>query len=193
MNPKDLVGAKKAPLKLVPGPALIGMADGLSVGAIKYGPFNWRLQPIEAMTYVEAAYRHLMAWVDGQDFSEDTEAIVGHPVNHIDHALAGLGILRDAIASGGWVDNRPPKGATADLLRAMDRSTKPVVPQVEEQGETLNEAEARHERLLNDHPFARAVRAVRGGGTSPSEQDCNCPPDWNEHSFECPLFHVGRN
>lgn len=128
MNPKDLVGAKKAPLKLVPQAAVIGMADGLSVGAKKYGPFNWRLQPIEFMTYIEGAYRHLAALVDGQDFSEDSEAVVGHPVHHLDHVLAGLGILRDAIASGQVVDNRPPKGPAAELLRSMDRSVFPASP-----------------------------------------------------------------
>lgn len=126
MNPKDLVGAKKAPLHLVPPAAVIGMADGLAVGAVKYGAYNWREQPIEVMTYVAAAQRHLYAFTDGQDYSEDTEAVLGHAVHHIDHALAGLAILRDALASGKVVDNRPPVGPAADVLRAMDHSVSPA-------------------------------------------------------------------
>lgn len=126
MNPKDLVGAKKAPLRLVPPAAIIGMADGLSVGAVKYGAFNWRQQPIENVTYVEAAIRHLFAYLDGEEFSDDSEQYVGHPVHHIDHALAGLGILRDALASGELVEARGPSGPAASLLRAMDRSVSPA-------------------------------------------------------------------
>jgi len=188
VNPKDLVGAKKAPLKLVPPAAIIGMADGLSVGAVKYCPYNWREQPIEVMTYIEAAERHLHAFKDGQDYSEDTAAVVGHAVHHIDHALAGLGILRDALASGKVVDNRPPRGPAADLLRSMDRSTKPAVPQPVEQGETWNIP-----------PGTGSASIVYGmprkqwdGYEAASDQDCNCPPDWNEHAMECPLFHAVR-
>lgn len=151
VNPKDIVGAQKAPLKLVPPAAIIGMADGLSVGAKKYGAYNWREQPIEVMTYIEAAYRHLMAFADGEDYSQDTEEVVGHPVHHIDHALAGLGILRDALTSGKVVDNRPPKGPASELLKQMDRSIAIAPLTIVSDGET---------RFLCGHKVGEAPELV---------------------------------
>lgn len=119
-NPKDLVGAKKAPLGYVPAAAVLGPAPAMAIGAAKYGPFNWREQPVQAMIYVEAVLRHLFAWIDGQDDAEDTG------ISHIGHAQAGLAILADAIAAGNVIDNRPAKGPAADMLRAQDRSVAPV-------------------------------------------------------------------
>lgn len=116
MNPKDTVGAKKAPMHLVPAAGAIFSAPAHQNGADKYGAFNWRLQPVQAMTYVAAIRRHIDAWVDGQDEAEDTG------IHHFAHALAGLNILADAMGLGILIDDRPPKGPAADLLRAQDRS-----------------------------------------------------------------------
>lgn len=116
LNPKDIVGAKKAPLGYVPPAAYIGTAEAMAIGAVKYGPFNWREQPIQYMTYLEAMLRHLLALIDGQDLAEDTG------VHHLKHVLAGGSILLDAIESGRVVDNRPIKGPAAEMLRAQDKS-----------------------------------------------------------------------
>nr|MBA3583912.1 hypothetical protein [Gemmatimonadota bacterium] len=118
MNPKDLVGAKKAPLTLVPPSAIIAIAEAMGNGADKYGPFNWRDQPIQVRTYVEAALRHLYAFLDGQWAAEDTG------ISHLAHAMAGLAILNDAFALGAVDDNRST-GPAADLLRAQDKSVNP--------------------------------------------------------------------
>lgn len=120
MNPKDLVGAKKAPLRYVPPALMLAAARAMENGAIKYGPFNWREQPVEVVTYVEAVLRHLFAFLDGQDLAEDS----GLP--HIDHAIAGLGIIADARALGTLIDNRFTAGPAADILRALDQSVPPV-------------------------------------------------------------------
>lgn len=118
LNPKDLVGAKKAPLGLVPPALEIGAAEAMAIGAVKYDPFNWRQTPIQYMTYLEAMKRHILALIDGQDLAEDSG------VHHLKHVAAGAGIVLDAMAiPGGLVDNRPPKGPAADLLRAQDKST----------------------------------------------------------------------
>lgn len=124
MNPKDLVGAKKAPLRYVPPALMLAAARAMENGAIKYGPFNWREQPVEVVTYVEAVLRHLFAFLDGQDLAEDS----GLP--HIDHAIAGLGIITDARALGTLIDNRFTPGPAADMLRALDQSMK--MPTAEE-------------------------------------------------------------
>lgn len=116
MNPKDQVGAKKAPLDGVPAAAAIFAAPAHAVGHLKYGPFNWREQPVQAMTYIGAIQRHIAAWVDGQDLAEDTG------VHHLAHAMASMNILADAMGMGNLLDNRPPKGPAADMLRAQDKS-----------------------------------------------------------------------
>lgn len=126
MNPKDLVGAKKAPLALVPPALVIGAAEAMQVGASKYGPYNWRDYPVQVMTYVEAAFRHLYAFVDGEDLAPDTG------VHHIKHVVAGMGILLDSLESGIAIDNRPKPGPAADMLDEQDRSTPPkVAPEAE--------------------------------------------------------------
>lgn len=122
MNPKDLVGAKKAPLALVPPALVIGAAEAMAVGAEKYGPYNWRAYPVQVMTYVEAAMRHLLAFADGQDDAEDTG------VHHLKHVVAGMGILLDSIALGTAEDNRPMKGPAADLLRQQDKTEGALAP-----------------------------------------------------------------
>lgn len=151
-NPKDLVGAKKAPLSLVPAALVIGAAEAAQNGADKYGPFNWREYPVQVMTYVEAMQRHLAAFVDGQDIAEDTG------IHHLKHVAAGLGILLDSIAMGIAIDNRPPFGPASDLLRAADRSAKlsePTVPEVIADDETT---------FLCGHHFGEQPILMGSGG-----------------------------
>ena len=119
-NPKDLVGAKKAPLDLVPEAGAIMSAPAHKNGADKYGAFNWRENPVQAMTYVAAIKRHLAAWIDGQDLAEDTG------IHHFSHIIAGMNILADAMALGNLIDNRPTSGPAADMLRAQDKSESPA-------------------------------------------------------------------
>lgn len=207
MNPKDLVGSKKAPLHLVPPAAVIGMADGLSVGGIKYGPGNWRAQPIENMTYVAASIRHLFAYMDGQDYSEDSAEVVGHPVHHIDHALAGLGILRDAIASGTVIDTRLLPGPAAAILREMDHSVKatPAVETLDEAGSKPLAVFIRGAKLLCGHrPYEVPITSgpnICGTLVHPAPRTAlpnfnerciaTCSPfqrSRNDHALACPLY-----
>lgn len=109
-NPKQAYGDKKVPLGLVPSTGVIYAARAFAEGARKYGAFNWRKSAVESMTYVAAAQRHLLAWVDGQDDDLDT----GHP--HLAHAIACLMILADAHECGNLLDTRPPYGPASDLL-----------------------------------------------------------------------------
>lgn len=119
MNPKDLVGAKKAPLDLVPSAGAIMSAPAHQNGAEKYGAFNWRQNPVQLMTYLAAIQRHLHAFIDGQDRAEDTG------IHHLSHMLASMNIVADAMYLGNLIDNRPPKGPAADMLREQDRSVAP--------------------------------------------------------------------
>lgn len=116
-NPKTAMGAAKLDLSLVPMSIIIGLAKAMTNGANKYGPFNWRLKKISSMVYIAAALRHIAAWVDGEDYAEDSQ------VHHLDHAMACLGLLRDADSIDMLNDNRPPAGASARLLKEEDNST----------------------------------------------------------------------
>jgi hypothetical protein len=113
LNPKDLIGATKVDLDLIPGPAEVALALALTDGALKYGPYNWRTQgkPVQARTYTSAARRHLKKWFDGEEIDPDSG------VHHLGHAMACCAILIDAQACDQLADNRPGNGRTAHALK----------------------------------------------------------------------------
>lgn len=112
-NPKAKFGAQKPQLALVPPALAIVAAPAMEDGAGKYGPYNWRDKPVESMTYINGALRHLQAFLDGED--ADPESNTG--ALHIGAVAANMAILADALLGGFLVDNRPPKGPAPNLLR----------------------------------------------------------------------------
>jgi len=111
-NPKDLIGVKKVPtLSVIPTAALVHMGRAMENGADKYGPFNWRQHPVQSGIYVDAAMRHLMAWVDGEENAEDSG------VHHLGHAMACFAIILDAMEADKLIDQRVPGPAPAMLER----------------------------------------------------------------------------
>jgi hypothetical protein len=100
VNPKDLVGAKKPQVGLIPVGAMASVARVMELGAKKYGPYNWRSNTIKLMVYAHAALRHLFAWIGGE--TTDTES--GEP--HLAHAAACCLIALDALSTGNAVDDR---------------------------------------------------------------------------------------
>ncbi len=116
-NPKDLIGAKKPRLSLVPPAGLVYAALAMANGADKYGAYNWREKKVQAMIYLEACMRHVLSWQDGEELAQDS----GIP--HLGHALACLLILIDAKETGNLIDNRPKGGVMAQLI---EQHTKKV-------------------------------------------------------------------
>jgi hypothetical protein len=119
INPKDLIGATKAPLTLVPAALLIITSAVMRLGAKKYGPYNWRLNKVRRTVYLEAAMRHILSALDGEDV--DPESGVPHEA----HAAACMGIILDALVTGNLVDDRPTPGVAGKLigiLQAVDKS-----------------------------------------------------------------------
>lgn len=110
-NPKDLIGATKPDLALIPQSALVHQALAHKNGADKYGAYNWRDKKVQSMIYLSAALRHITAYIDGEDVAEDSG------INHLGHAIAGLNILLDATESNMVVDNRPKKGCGPQVLK----------------------------------------------------------------------------
>lgn len=109
-NPKDLIGLRKPPLRLIPASALIYLSKVMGLGAAKYGPYNWREKKVRRTVYLEAAMRHILQALDGEDI--DPESGVPHEA----HAMACMAIVLDALATGNLVDDRPIKGVAARLI-----------------------------------------------------------------------------
>lgn len=132
-NPKTLMGATKVPnASVTPFTALIRLAQALEYGAFHaprrdteqkgYGPFNWRDNPIEYVTYIEATQRHLASAADREDVDPDTGEF---KVQHLWEAMASLAILIDAIEHETVIDNRPAnaKGRVAWMLRDLRKKS----------------------------------------------------------------------
>lgn len=113
INPKDAIGLKKPPLRLIPASALIYLARVMGLGASKYGPYNWRENAVRYTVYIEAAQRHLLQALDGEELDPES----GQP--HVAHAMACMAIILDAKATGNLVDDRPIPGAAARLLAEL--------------------------------------------------------------------------
>ncbi len=110
-NPKDRASRHKPRLSLVPASVIIRLAVAFGEGADKYGVYNWREEPVEALVYCDAALRHLLAYIDGEDIDPESGK------HHLDGAGASIAILTDARECNTLIDNRPKKGVAADLIR----------------------------------------------------------------------------
>lgn len=121
VNPKDLIGATKAPLGIMPWTGIVQMGPVFAVGAEKYGPLNWREYAVQRVTYLEAALRHILADLGGETVDPETGLL------HIAHAAAGLCILLDALAVNSTKDNRPLPGNTAEMLKVIAKQAATAV------------------------------------------------------------------
>jgi hypothetical protein len=99
-NPKDALGANKAPLGLWPLTALAEGSTALANGMLKYGRVNWRSAGVRSSIYVDAMLRHILIWNEGEERDEDG-------VHNLAAVLACAAILIDAKANGQLVDDRP--------------------------------------------------------------------------------------
>ena len=116
-NPKAIYGRAKPSLALFPAAAMVPVCEVFELGAAKYGPFNWRKDPVEAMTYANAALRHIFSWIDGAN--QDHES----GLSDLAHAICCMAVVLDASANGKLIDDRPHKGVAQELIAAR---TKPA-------------------------------------------------------------------
>lgn len=103
-NPKDLLGTNKLPLHLWPSTATALGCIALLNGALKYGRTNWRVSGVRATVYLDAAMRHITAYLEGEEVDPDDG------VPHLGAALASLAIVADAMFAGTLEDDRPYPG-----------------------------------------------------------------------------------
>jgi hypothetical protein len=122
-NPKTPFGVKKPPTWQVPTVPqyLTGLA--LLHGRLKYGLQNWRVDPVSASTYINAAQRHIDSWKEGTEVAEDSG------IHHLAHAAACLFIVMDAQRYGTMIDDRH---ATTVDLDALFREMEPIVKRLYE-------------------------------------------------------------
>lgn len=101
-GPKGRMRSAKAPVHLWPFSATVYGSLGMLDGAVKYGRFNFREEPLRASDLYAAALRHLGLFFEGSDRAPDTSLL------HLGSALSSLATLVDAMCSGTLVDDRPP-------------------------------------------------------------------------------------
>ncbi len=112
-NPKDLIGLTKPPLRLVPPALMLYVSRVMGLGAKKYGAYNWREKQVRKTVYLEAALRHILQALDGENADPES----GQP--HEAHAASCMGILLDAAANGNLIDDRSAPGPASRLIAEM--------------------------------------------------------------------------
>jgi hypothetical protein len=113
-NPKKLYGDKKPPLHLLPLVGMIEQSLAHLDGNYKYGFENWNDLPVEKLTYIGAALRHLELYKYGETHARDTG------VHNLGGVMACCAILLDAELNGKLIDNAKPSQAACDLLHAAE-------------------------------------------------------------------------
>lgn len=111
INPKDAIGASKPDYQFVPMGPIYKTSGAMQDGAKKYGPFNWREQPVNAQVYINAARRHLDLFEAGEDLADDSGA------EHLAHMAACAFILMDAQMNNSLNDDRTNDPAFVEYLK----------------------------------------------------------------------------
>jgi len=102
-NPKDICGVKKVPFSTIPMTVMAEVGLAMLEGARKYGRHNFRDEGVVASVYIDATFRHLAQWWEGEDVDRDSG------LSHITKAIASLVVLRDTMINDRYRDDRPPK------------------------------------------------------------------------------------
>lgn len=118
-NPKTAFGAVKPGTYTTPPMPLYEYSLAHYQGALKYGHYNWREDPVSISTYVNAAKRHIDLYIEGQRDASDTG------IHNLAHAMTCLSIVIDAEWYGTLIDDRSAMG-DAVKLEAYFESKKPL-------------------------------------------------------------------
>lgn len=152
-NPKEMFGAKKLPLEVVPDSAVVALALAFTEGALKYGRYNWRVAGVRASTYRSALSRHVASWWNGEDADPDTG------VPHLANAMACIAILFDAGLCGKLNDDRPPFAPVAEQIRGFAATVERL--------KTMFADYAPPQYTEREHGASRTLPAFVGTGIRP--------------------------
>jgi hypothetical protein len=97
-NKKYAAAKGKPTMSAVPQVALFALGAAMQDGADKYGKFNWRDTDVDTDAFINALYRHLGEYAEGNDYAEQ--------FHHLAHLMAGCAILLDAAYMGVLNDKR---------------------------------------------------------------------------------------
>jgi hypothetical protein len=187
MNPKDRAALNRVPMHLLPKTGMVEAAMACRLGAMKYGPMNWREKPISLTGYIGAIYRHLIALENGQD--HDVES----GLSHFAHIIATASIILDAQLHDMLIDDRVcPSDKNAvrlDLLRAAN-----------EIGILPNELEMWYSTPLHSNPDSGCwewggTKNAGGYGVMYINGTCHQAHriSWRIHGGDIPDGHVVRH
>jgi len=126
-NPKDAVGVKKwRQYTSTPSTAVWALGVAMLEGARKYGRHNYRVSPVRASVYVDAAKGHIDCFWEGEDVDPDSK------LHHLVKAMASLAVLYDATIKGSWEDDRPPKIDLNAFKNEMQAAVDHIFEQIPE-------------------------------------------------------------
>lgn len=108
-NPKTAFGAVKPGTFNTPPVPLYEYSLAHYQGALKYGHYNWREDPVSTSTYINAARRHIDLYIEGQKEASDTG------IHNLAHAMTCLSIVIDAEWYGTLLDDRSTFGAAQKM------------------------------------------------------------------------------
>ena len=115
VNPKEAAGSMKpATWSVTPRWVTLLLGRIMSVGAHKYGAFNFRDSNISASVYQDAMERHSQLWFDGEDNDPETGE------SHLVSIIASCTLLLDAQATGRLVDDRQQTGLVRKTLDRLE-------------------------------------------------------------------------
>ncbi|MGX9389637.1 dATP/dGTP diphosphohydrolase domain-containing protein [Nitrobacteraceae bacterium UC4449_H16] len=147
-NPKKLMGDKKPPLHLLPLSGMIHQSLAHMDGDLKYGFENWNDKPVEKLTYIGAALRHMELYKYGETYTRDTR------VHNLGGVMACCAILIDAELNGNLIDNTKHSKATCDLLHTAEGIVA-ALKKMQAERELARQAAVEQERC--DNSWAQAA------------------------------------
>lgn len=119
-NPKASAAKHKVAFSSLPAATVAEVAVAMTEGARKYGRHNYRASEIKASTYFDATLRHLFAWWEGEDIDPDSG------LHHTAKAIASLMVVRDAMLSETYLDDRPIQNNPGWLKELNDKTQRIV-------------------------------------------------------------------
>jgi len=162
-NPKKIFGDRKPRLSLVPLSGQLAQFEAQWDGCLKYGEVNWRHDPVEAMTYVDAAMRHLQLYSHGEELARDTT------VQNLGAVMACCAILIDAKVHGTLLDNRSISPVECDLLHQAEA----MVAKLRDMQVVREEIKAKKvfpAEVKDDRPkLFPAMESIQGGQIIPAD------------------------
>jgi hypothetical protein len=159
-NPKDAIASTRAPLHLLPLPALLAWSLAHLEGGSKYGFWNFAVVGVRATVYFAAAARHLFKCFWGQWEDPKTK------VPHLGYVMACCAIIMEARHRGILQDDRPPALPNMDEL--FDQAEQIVKGLIEQFGG----ANPRHYTIADTDAIAEEPCCIMSGRGS----HCDCEP-----------------